>query len=59
MTFAMRILRFFHPTTERERMEMREALARAQAEAEDLTRTIHDNSDGLKRCFNNGLIEKK
>ena len=39
MNLAQRILRLIHPKDEEQRMEMRGQIARAAAEAEDLTRT--------------------
>ena len=48
MTLAQQILRFVHPEVEKERMEMREALARATAEAEDVTRTVSLDADALR-----------
>ena len=40
MNLTQRILRFLHPKAEAERMELRQAIARACAEAEDVTRTV-------------------
>ena len=45
MRLSQRILKIFHPREEGERMELREAVARASAEAEDLTRTVSMNRD--------------
>lgn len=47
MTLTQWILRFIHPQAEAERVRMREALARAQAEAEDVTRTVNHDSERL------------
>ena len=49
MKLAHRILRFIHPRDEEERMELRQAIARACAEAEDLTRTVTTDGDALKK----------
>lgn len=40
MNFAQRILKIFHEKDEAERMKLRKAIARATAEAEDVTRTV-------------------
>lgn len=53
MLLHQRILRFLFGPIERERMEFRECLARAHAEAEDLNRTLAarggEIADGLKK----------
>ena len=49
MTLAQQILRFVHPEVEKERMEMREAMARAKAEAEDVTRTTSLDGAALQK----------
>ena len=48
MTFAQTLLRLCHPKAEKERMQMRRVLARAQAEAEDVTRTVKLDSERLQ-----------
>ena len=48
MTLAQKILRMFHPKSEHERMKVRETMARAQAEAEDVTRTMQQDSTALR-----------
>lgn len=42
-----RILRFIDPTGERQRMEMRHIRCMAEANAEDLTRTVSMNAIGI------------
>ena len=59
MNLALRFLKFCHPKAEKDRMKMRLMLAKAQAEAEDLTRTVNGNFDELKCWLNNGPPEKK
>ena len=60
MKLALRILRFIHPKAEAERMIVRAAIARAAAEAEDLTRTCTLNGPALKTWLTeNGKIETK
>lgn len=49
MSIAQRILRIVHPKAEGERMKMREALARATAEAEDVTRTVKLDAEALRK----------
>ena len=44
--FGIRVLKFFHPKAESERMEMRYCLSRAMAEVEDLHRTLNGHMKG-------------
>ena len=48
MKLAQRILRFCYPQDEAERMEMRSAIARAAAEAEDVVRTVKLDGERLR-----------
>ena len=47
MNLSQRILRLIHPKDEAERMQVRAAIARAAAEAEDLTRTVNHDGERL------------
>ena len=49
MTLMQKILRLIHPKDEAERMQMRQAISRASAEAEDVVRTVSQDGDALKR----------
>ncbi len=60
MNIAQKILRFIHPKDEAERMRVRAAIARATAEAEDVTRTVELDAERLKRWLaENCKIETK
>lgn len=49
MNLAQRILRLIHPKVEEERMQIRQAIARACAEAEDVTRTVNLDAEALQK----------
>ena len=60
MKLAQKILRLIHPEAEAERMIVRAAIARASAEAEDVTRTVALDGDALRRwLLQNGKVETK
>lgn len=48
MNLRQRVLRFFSPKAEEARMNMREARCRAEAVAEDLSRTMTMHSDEIR-----------
>ena len=60
MKLAQKILRFVHFEDEDERMKLREAIARAAAEAEDVTRTVQLDGEALKKWLqeNGNVIQK-
>ena len=51
MKIGQRILQLLHPHAEADRMRYREAVVRAAAEAEDLTRTLSMSSDDFRRMM--------
>ena len=48
MNLSKRILKFLHPQDEAQRMNFRMAVARATAEAEDVTRTINTDATAMR-----------
>lgn len=51
MMVKQRILRWLYPQSESERMDFREWLTRANAEAEDLTRTLDKDQEKLREVL--------
>lgn len=49
MNVAQKLLRFFHPDVEAERMRMRKVIAEASAISEDVTRTVTIDREELKK----------
>ena len=54
MNIRQRILKLFSPEAEQARMNMREARCRAEAVAEDLTRTIITHSADIQKAIKTG-----